>query len=1772
MVTLAGYSIYEELHSTERTSVCRAYRTTPPTESVILKRWIAAFPQPSEWQSVLYEYQTLASLEHPGVIKAYDFVQGRQPLLVLEDTGGRSIEECVRAEPFSIEIFMHIAIKVTEGVAYLHGQKLLHNDLHPAHMIWNAETSQCKLVGFRLAQSFSRALPRSMTEHTLEHIEVAAPEQFASLNRVVDQRSDLYALGNTFFFMLAGAFPFPQQESYEVIHAHLAQRPPSLSLFRPDVPESVAMICNKLLAKLPEKRYQSASGLLHDLKLAQRQLTQESPPSFSPGQRDISDIFSLTQALIGRRSQWDALQQAWWRISEGESEWWEVKGAAGMGKSKFALELQETVASAGGHWVYCKFLQHNTRSTYTAITRGLEQLKNTLLMERASVLATLREELQKALGSHLALLVQVFPCLAQLFGEQEQFQVQEEKEVQVRLSLIFKRFLHCLSLHQGPLMIVLDDIQWIDDASLQLLRASRHEPQSGAICWITCSRTEENEFSESAKTFARWNEQLSSYSIELGPFTEEEVQAYLNETLHTTHERLLPLTQLCYQKTKGHPLFLGKLLTRLYQEDLLTFSHQKQEWSWDEEQIRSFKVFEHVAELIISNIEKLSPEHQDCLKFLSCLGSSFSLHQAAIFSQLSSSFSLQWLEEFLEKEFLVMHDTRWKSFVGNALVKCPSEELRQANSWFQFSHDRIHQTVYYHCSAQEHARYRECIGTFLLRHKELHTEEHSLFALAGFLDAIPNEGLTQEDRSLAASLCLRAASFGVRAVAFAKARDFCLQGISILSRDAWETHYECNYQLSYSAIEACYFGSFFQQMEALVESTLPHLRSDADTLRIQELLLLSYMARGLPSEGVKYGLSLLSQQGIHYTNEPSIARILVTFLGLQLRLRWQMRSPLSLLASHEHPHIHDQMRLISKMMSLVYNAAPQLFPLLIFRLVALSIRYGHTQDSAFAYAGYGLLLCGFFGMFEQGFAISQRAFKLLEQIPHTATKARVLMVHYSFTHHWKRPMRECLPHLLEGYRVGVEAGELEFASYCASVHGAIILVSGTSLEVASQAMRENIARIKELGHHASLLPAQLYYQVLLNLQNDDGSIEQATQLEGESYGESTSLQEQQDANNLTTTYDYYAHKGALCYLFGDVEQALACAKEAQKYIEGSMGTVGIVYGAFFEALSCSAMLKKDTSAKALRKTWNTRLKHFRNWARHAPSNYQQKYDILLAEEAALKREPEKAAALYEKAIQEASKNQFSQDEALANELAAQLFLSQGQPRRAVPFLYEAALCYHRWGARAKVSHLLHLYRSTFDLLPTWKRSLDLLQREYDLPTEEEEPIEIKALLKSSAALASESPQQDTLQDQLKIAVEYAGAQRGCLLFLEAGQWFITVHDSEEKSSHEYGSLEAANRFLSPPLSESVIEYVWRIKEPLLLGDASSHPLLKQEVSKWNPKPISLCCLPIFVQGDCKGLLYIENNALSYVFTVEQVEVLSLLASQATAGLENNRLYNLLEERVQERTVALEQDLLALEQNHSAYLRSQEHVFLMERSASLAAIITNLAKELSAPVTLSTQELQRLCSRVDKLRANLKQDPSPQTQMYDRLHSIKKQLSTLEGSLSTVASLQKQILSFSEINEEASQRVRLVEPLRQAVEHIGGSLAEGSQTTVCIRPPNQEDQEAYVDGWHGQLYQAFVHLLQNSLEACEAKGPSQQGTIEVFWGRKDSHWHISFKDNGVGIPEALHPRIFEPFFSTKPSAQGMGLPLVYQITQRHKGELDFISSEQGSLFCMCLPAA
>jgi predicted ATPase/signal transduction histidine kinase len=1795
---------------------------------ILARAVVAERPSSQSLRRLEHEYSLATELDAAWAAQPLALArhQGRA-VLILKDPGGEPLDRVVEQHKGQdLTRFMRIAIGLAAALGQAHRQGLIHKDVKPANALVD-DADHVWLTGFGVASRLPRErltpAPPEIIAGTLAYM---SPEQTGRMNRSVDSRSDLYSLGVTLYELLTGVLPFAAADPLEWIHCHIARQPVAPA-DRRAVPEPLSAITMRLLAKNAEERYQTAAGLEADLRrcLTQWQSHGRIDP-FPLGTDDLSGRLLVPEKLYGREREVDALLAAFDRVvAQGTAELVLVSGYSGVGKSSVVNALHKVLVSPRGLFAAGKFDQYKRDIPYTTMAQAFQMLVRQILVKSETEVEHWRHALLEALGPNGQLMVNLVPEVEFVIGKQPPVAALPPQEARGRFQLVFRRFLGVFARPEHPLALFLDDLQWLDTATLELLERLITDPDVRHVLLIGAYR--DNEVSSShplTRMLAAIREAgAKMQEIVLSPLASDDLELLIAEALRSGRNSVGPLAQLVHEKTGDNPFFAIQFLTSLAEEGLLRFDRDASGWIWDLDRIRAKGYSGNVVDLMVGKLRRLSDVTQTALQQLACLGNVAEIATLGmVFGQSEEEIHASLLEA-----------------VRAGLI------LRLEGS-YAFLHDRIQEAAYELIPEGQRAPAHLRIGRVLLARMSADQFAEHQFDVASQLNRGAGLLIDREEKAQVAAIDLRVGRKAKGSAAYASARAYFAAGMTLLDESDWSSVYELQFNLWLEYAESELLCGNSEKAGQLIEQLLERAASKVDEAAVYRLKVQLQIMKSENQQAVTTALTCLRGFGIDMPAHPIEEQVQSDYEALWQTLNGRPIESLIDLSLMTDPELQAAMQMLSVLIPSAYFTDQRLFRLQICRMVTISLQHGACMDSATGYAYFGIVLGTAFHRYGDGYRFAKLACDLLDKYGFIANRG-IVYATFGTVAAWTQPIATVIDFYRTGIPAAIETGNMIQACYSLLLSLTHLLLRGDPLDLLwrDSEMALDFARKTKFYDVADIIVSQQRFIATMQ-----GRTAAFSTFNDAQFDEAT-FEAQLTGDRMPVLICWYwILKLKARFLSGDYAEALEAAGKAKLLLQALAGQIAALDYFFYTALTVSALYEIASADEQL--AWRELLvehrEQLREWAENYPPTFADKLALVSAEMARIEKRDADALRLYEQAIHSAREHGFVQNEGLAHELAARYYLAHDIATAGYAYLRNARNCYDRWGAVGKVKQLDERYpHLRQERTPAYSATIGASVGQLDVET----------VVKASQALSSEIVLPKLIERLVRIAVEHAGAERGLLILLRDGTRGGGPRIEAEATTGQNKVEVVVRQVVVTPsdLPQSALDYVLRTQEGVLIDDASADHVYSKDEYIRRKGSRSVLCLPIVKQAKLVGALYLENNLVPGAFTPDRVSVLLLLASQAAISLENAGLYSDLQRS--EAFLAQGQSISKtgsfgwnVASGEIYYSEETYNIVEYDRAVDLtfdrafARIHPDDRDFVQRTLDRATQERKGFDVELRFLMADGRvkhahviaralpsssghiefvgavRDITERTRAEEALRQAQDDLArthrvTTMGELAaSLAHELTQPITGAITNADTCLRMlgrdqpdldggraavtRIVRDAQRAADIIGRIRSQFARSAtnreaidvneihretvallrdealrynISVRTELAADLPQVV-GDRVQLQQVALNLIVNGIEAMKDVDGIREIVIKSQRAENEQIL-VSVSDTGIGFPPQLAEQIFDPFFTTKPQGTGMGLRISRSIIESHGGRLWAEGAAGcGATFHLNLPAA
>jgi PAS domain S-box-containing protein len=1426
------------------------------------------------------------------------------------------------------------------------------------------------------------------------------------------------------------------------------------------------------------------------------------------------------------------------------------------------------------------------------------------------------------------LITSMVPEVELIIGKQPPVSELTPRDAQNRFQSVFRQFLCAFAKPEHPLVLFLDDLQWLDAATLDLIEHLVIHAEVQHLLLIGAYRNNEvgpahplpYKLEAIRKAGARVRE------VVLAPLGPADVGQLVADALHCAPEHTAPLAELVYEKTGGNPFFAIQFFTTLADEELLVFDQMKRAWQWNLDRIRAKNYTDNVVDLMAAKLKRLSPTTQEALKQLACLGNT------------AATATLALLRDSTEE---AVHAVFFEAVQTGLIFR---EE-----SAYKFLHDRIQQAAYTLIADEHRPDFHLRIGRALLASMTEEQLAEHLFEVANQF----NRGIARlndwEEKARVAAIDLRVGQRAKASAAYVSGCIYLAAGMTLLGDDALDipNQYELAFALCLERAECELLNGNFDEAERLLSQLIQRGTSKVDKAAAYSLKIHLHIVKSEKPQGVDAALECLRLFGIEMSPHPGQDEVRAEYESVWRDLKERSIESLIDLPLMTNPEMHAAARVLAFLTGPSLYTDVNLYYWHFCKMVNLSLKYGICDAVTFGFAGFGVILCLPFRRYADGYRFAELACDLVEKHGFAAYRAKVCL-EMEMVALWSQPIEVGIGLARAAFRAGAEVGDLAFACYGYMHLVTNLLVMGVHLD---EVWRESEVGLDFVRKGKYLDAADIIISQQQLIRNLRGQTESFSTFSDEKFDERSFEAQLTDDRMTPLISRYWILKLQARFMSGDYREALAAADAAKRWLWSSEAFFQSLEYYYYAALTVAACYENGSveEQQGWRELLTAHGEQLREWAENYPRTFADKHALTAAEIARLEGRDSDAMRLYEQAIRSAQENGFVQNEGLAYEVAARFYTARGFESIANAYLLNARSCYLRWGAQGKVWQLdrLHPHLAAAEVRrPTSTIGSPVQQ------------LDVAAVVKASQAVSSEIVLPQLIDRLLTTALENAGADRG-LLVLPSGSDYL-IRAEARTTEDRVRVLLWHDQIRGTTCPESVLQYVIRTHETVIIDDTSRSNLFSNDDYLRDRRIKSLLCLPLLKQGRLTGLLYLENTLTSHAFSSDRITVLELLAAQAAISLEITRLYSDLQDREARIRRLVEANVVGIFIWDEGRILDANDAFLRMVGYTRNDLAADCIKwtELTPPEWLDRDErhwvpelkmtgrlepfemefFRKDGSRVPVLIGVATFEPSTDQgvafvldltdrkraeaearESERRYREVQMEL-THANRVTTIGQL------TASIGHEVNQPITAVvsnghaalrwlshdppdlEEARQAMERViragnrAGNVVSRIRDMVKKAPPRNDTLDVNrairevmelthsealkygvsvktylmeslppVEGDYVGLQQVILNLSINAIQAMAGVSEGPREFLVKTTQAESGSILISVQDSGPGLDPIHAERIFESFYTTKPDGMGMGLSICRSIIEAHSGRLWMTANTpRGAIFHISLP--
>lgn len=1686
-----------------------------------------------------HEFKLAQKVSHPNLISFEEIIStGNTTALLMEDFGGVSLTEAFNGKRLALKTFFSIAISAAEALSALHESGIIHKDISPGNLLYNLKTGQFKLIDLGISSEVPQESQQLEAVSNLEGtLDFLAPEQSGRIAWPLDYRADFYSLGATLYYCLAGHPPFLTKDPLELIHAHLAKKPAPLAEVAKEVPAYLSLVIAKLLEKSPDDRYQSAQGLIYDLKECQRFWENLADSSqFVPGSKDISAKFKLPQTLFGREMEIELLSNEVEKASNGNCRLCLVTGEAGVGKSAVIGQAQNLIFREKGLFFSGKYDQLQAKTPFSALLQALSKMLQHILQEPETVKQSWQSRINSAIGQQGRVLLEVLPELEALLFECPAVEGLPALEAQIRFNRTFLDLIRALSHPDYPLIIFLDDLQWADEASLNFIEEIMGDLSIKNLLIIGAYRQNEVGPDHYLTFILGRLQQKNGFKgridhIFLVPLSLKAIIDLVEATFFVDPQKAEGLAQVLLTKTRGNPFFLHSYITSLFHQGAVHFNQSQSCWTWNLQEIEQQYVANNVLQLLLDRFSQLPKETVEAMGWAAVLSNYFNLGALSEVTGVSAVQLRERLMPALKLGYLVNLNTAYRY--------SDEGEEKLALAEYRFQHDQVQSAARNLIDPEDLKKLHLNAARQLYQTQGEGKVGERLFDIVRYYNEGCEQVVEPAERHRIIQLNLQAAQKSINANAYDVALTFANKGFELLGEQPWNTNHGFAFYLCFLRYETYFLSSKYEEMDQLYELLREKAQTVLEKVNVINLKMLAAGNTGFLKLSSELAVEASSLLGLNWPKSFGMASVVATLLGTKIFLRKFDPNKLDDLPPAEDPEVLMLHEIMLNAAGVLYQHDPNMFAIGMMIWTKISLTKGFSPRCVSGFVTFAIILMNT-GSPKQAFAWADLASRLNTKHPNDNARGKTRFTLAAFIDPWRTSIHELINEYVEVIPISLRVGDTQYALFAANHIAPNMLWVGANLDEIITRRALNRPLMTQTGFTNGLIWDDAFAQTARCLQgktNSSLTFDDAHFIEEEFQKEILAIE------IMMVQLWYYIFKCFCLVFFGHYKEATHYGELAQKNRGASDGLGFMTAIDIFYGIALLRSAHTESERDFAKKQAGKFLKQLKKWATGCEANYLAPALLLEAEYALFLGKRNEAIGFYLESIGYSAKYNFVHFQALACEQLAKVYdESQSNFYYRRLYLREAVGLYTTWGAQGKVDQLI---QANPDLRLTGSPSHGSLQTSisgssgsaFGSQGSHIGRLDFESLLKTTQTLSEEINYQ-RLQEQLfNLIIENAGAQKAWLILKQNEMWQVVASIGEEIKTNLPIALEDCHL-----MSGRIMRRVIQSGEPVVVVNAKEDPLFSDEAYIQQYQVRSILCQPLILGKKLLGAVYLENNLISGCFTQERLAVLQVIASQASISLENARLF---EEAKLART-KLEEYAQSLEQ------RVEQRTFeLKEANETKDRFFSIIAHDLRGPIGSLSVIFNEVLNAGDVLEEEL----------FESIRSTTKSTYELLENLLTWARNQKGLI------EVVKGEILLNGPIEESCRLLQASAkAKGISLTYKINLTHQVHADA------SMITTVVRNLINNAI-----KFSTTHGSIQVVATEENGKAVVSVIDNGLGMSEEHALVLFDDHAPKKSfrgtgneRGTGLGLVLCKDFVLQNGGEIGVTSGlGKGSRFWFSL---
>ncbi len=1451
---LSAYKIQETIHQSPNTVIHKCLNTQDH-QYYILKMINDTHPDEDSVNMLRHEYDLLVELEEKaqissGIPKAVAFInEDRGCAIVFHDTGARSLKhlEISLSTGEMIEIF----IALTEVLLKIHKYGLVHRDINPSNILWSRSSHEITLIDFGLAAPSKEERDTHTIEGTLQYI---SPEQSGRMNHGVDHRSDIYSFGATMYALITGQLLFPEYtDPLDLIHHHLTIKPSDPHDLNGSVPKSLSDIVMKCLSKNRNDRYQSVISLRDDLIKSAAMLEKNNLiGTFKLGENDI--LFKVPDKLYGISEEYAALRQVLENPPLTRPSLVVVSGPSGSGKTYMINTIRSEINTFN---ISGKCEQYRQSIPYHVLVLCFKNFIHKIAAKGEREVHVWKAHFQEALGSRISVLKLYVPEVTLITGDIQPAPELPPMESKTRLKIVISDLLNCIARYVEKLVLFIDDIQWIDNDSIDLLEYCVENSKVSSFT-LLCAYRNENAVDQHSlfrlqKSFEDNDCPLTH--IHIKPLTSEDVGQLIQDIFKGQLKNTESLIENLDNLTKGNPLFTITLLEYYHSTGVLAPISGGHAWDYAPERFSVNINQSDIIKFMTSYIKRLPLIVQKHLQVGALIGSSFTISRVALISSDSIALITESITTAKDHNLIV------------------SDAFSQDR--FHFTHDQIQQTAsLLNISNPTQLHYK--IGNMLLEQYENSPSSEILFDIANHYNAAKIHLEKDKRLFILRDINYQAASVALRVSAFNMAYTYISKAIA---QDPQAHHYVFG-------AECAMLCGHYDVMNTWIGEARSRLHNPLDQIPIGLTEINSFIARSDYSTAVDKGRLLLEQLGYDFPLFISKARILKELLLTQHILPRKHYNAFKNLAPVSDPVIGGVLEVLSSILSACYLTDANLFLFVVLKQIQLAAKHGLSPTTGIALSNYSLILCAVLKKYDDGNVLGEIALDISAATQDASALSRTKTHLALFTLHWKNPLILGRETFREAYKLALESGDLEYMAWSIFGYAEYTYFMGMPLKKSIHDLNEAMEVCKRTGQQKQYSFSEIFSEAALFLTKDNMPYLSTT------------------SDDPSTLFYTHFHTMIHAYMLHDTSAAIHHAEKTFDYIEAVISTMCNPISYFF---NCLVLIQKNRLNHTEHRQLIKHLNQLKKWAQNAPGSCSLLYKLAQTAYDGFIRHKQNQLHNFEAAIALSKEYGALHYEALAHELASLYSHNRNMAFISKQHMNQAYYLYKKWGALRKLQQMNRDYQSILSLVPTSKPFYEDTTYSFT----EGQSIDINSLIKTTQSLSEQMEFNGLMNAFNEHIIKNAGATLGAL-FIECNKticlksrWSIKDNKSiSSKQFEEGGTIDTVRKDFPKMLPYDFITYAWRINQIVLFKRGAREEAYADDPYFEKYPTDSVMAIPILLKGKSIGLLYLENSVTDAVFSQDRLAAIQVIVGQLAISYENARLYEEMENKIRERTEQL----------------------------------------------------------------------------------------------------------------------------------------------------------------------------------------------------------------------------------------------------------------------------